>query len=97
MSKVGEIDSARGSPRHRLCAGGSWAGCHSSAGSRGRETFTKEDFEREVTRLLENDTHFAGPVDPSLNGKNMRTHESKHPKQVRFFREFLGTPTREDF
>ena len=52
----------------------------------------KEDFQREVTRLLENETLFAGPVDPSLNGKNMRTHESTHPKQVRFFREFFGYP-----
>ena len=50
---------------------------------------TQEDFRREVTRLLEDDTLFAEPVDPSLNGKNMRTHESTHPKQVRFFREFL--------
>ncbi|MGB0549671.1 MAG: DUF1592 domain-containing protein, partial [Limisphaerales bacterium] len=53
---------------------------------------TQEDFRREVTRLLEDDTLFAGPVDPSLNGKNMRTHESTHPKQVRFFREFFGYP-----
>ena len=52
----------------------------------------KEDFQREVTRLLENETLFAGPVDPSLNGKNMRTHDSTHPKQVRFFREFFGYP-----
>ena len=53
---------------------------------------TQEDFRREVTRLLEDDTLFTGPVDPSLNGKNMRTHESTHPKQVRFFREFFGYP-----
>ena len=53
---------------------------------------TKEDFRREVTRLLANETWFAGPVDPSLNGKNMRSHESTNPKQVRFFREFFGYP-----
>ena len=53
---------------------------------------TKEDFQREVTRLLANQTWFAGAVDPSLNGKNMRSHESTHPKQVRFFREFFGYP-----
>ena len=53
---------------------------------------TQDDFRREVTRLLEDKTMFAGPVDPSLNGKNMRTHESTHPKQVRFFREFFGYP-----
>ena len=53
---------------------------------------SREDFRREVSRLLEDDEWFAGPVDPSLNGKNMRTHESKHPKQVRFFREFFGYP-----
>ena len=53
---------------------------------------SKEDFWREVSRLLEDDQWFAGPVDPSLNGKNMRTHQSTHPKQVRFFREFFGYP-----
>ena len=53
---------------------------------------TKEDFRREVKRLLEDKTLLAGPVDPALSGKNMRTHESTHPKLVRFFREFFGYP-----
>ena len=53
---------------------------------------TGEDFRREVERLLADDSILAGPVDPALNGKNMRTHESAHPKLVRFFREFFGYP-----
>ena len=53
---------------------------------------TKEDFQREVKRLLADNTLLAGPVDPALSGKNMRTHESTHPKLVRFFREFFGYP-----
>lgn len=52
----------------------------------------KEDLRREVQRLLEDDKSLAGPVDPSLSGKNMQAHESTHPKLVRFFREFFGYP-----
>ena len=52
----------------------------------------REDFRREVSRMLEDESVLAGPVDPGLNGKNMRTHESTHPKLVRFFREFFGYP-----
>ncbi|MEL7500536.1 MAG: DUF1588 domain-containing protein [Planctomycetota bacterium] len=51
---------------------------------------TKQDFRREVTRLLEDEVLLRGPVDPALSGKNMRSHESSHPKLVRFFREFFG-------
>ncbi|NNE93826.1 MAG: DUF1588 domain-containing protein [Verrucomicrobiales bacterium] len=54
---------------------------------------TKEDFEREVRRLLADETYYAGAVDPALSGKNMRSHETTHPKLVRFFREFFGYPT----
>ena len=53
---------------------------------------TPDDFRREVERLLANKMILAGQVDPSLNGKNMRAHESTHPKLVRFFREFFGYP-----
>ena len=51
---------------------------------------TKEDYRREVERLLDDTTWFSGPVDPGLSGKNMRSHVSTHPKLVRFFREFFG-------
>ena len=53
---------------------------------------TTEDYRREVKRLLSDETSLAGPVDPTLSGKNMRTHVSTHPKLVRFFREFFGYP-----
>ncbi len=51
---------------------------------------TKGDFTREVERLLADQERFRGPIDPSLTGKNMRSHETSHPKLVRFFREFFG-------
>lgn len=53
---------------------------------------TKGDYRREVQRLLDDEKLLRGPVDPSLSGKNMRTHESTHPKLVRFFREYFGYP-----
>ena len=53
---------------------------------------TKEDYRREVTRLLDDQSYFRGPVDPKISGKNMRSHETSHPKLVRFFREFFGYP-----
>ena len=51
---------------------------------------TKEDFTREVKRLLADNEYYAGPVDPGISGKNMRSHETTHPKLIRFFREFFG-------
>lgn len=51
---------------------------------------TKKDFKREVERLLAEDKYYAGPVDPGISGKNMRSHETTHPKLIRFFREFFG-------
>ncbi len=50
----------------------------------------KEDYEREVRRLLADVAWFRGPVDPTLSGKNMQSHVTTHPKLVRFFREFFG-------
>ncbi len=56
------------------------------------QLITKEDFEREVKRLLADKTYFAGQIDPKISGKNMRSHETSHPKLIRFFREFFGYP-----
>ena len=53
---------------------------------------SRDDFRREVNRLLTDDNLLRGPVDDTLSGKNMRSHESTHPKLVRFFREFFGYP-----
>lgn len=53
---------------------------------------TREDYQREVMRLLADQNYYRGPVDPSLNGKHIQSHVTSHPKFVRFFREFFGYP-----
>ena len=53
---------------------------------------TKEDYRREVKRLLSDEKYYKGPVDSSLTSRHMRSHETSHPKIVRFFREFFGYP-----
>jgi hypothetical protein len=53
---------------------------------------SKEDYRREVKRLLADQNYYKGPVDHKISGKNMRSHETSHPKIVRFFREFFGYP-----
>lgn len=62
-----------------------------AAADEGRLT-TKEDYGREVQRLLADLASFKGPVDPGLSGKNMQSHVATHPKLIRFFREFFGYP-----
>jgi hypothetical protein len=61
------------------------------AGAEGR-LLTRTDYHREVQRLLANTNYYAGPIDKGISGKNMRSHETSHPKLVRFFREFFGYP-----
>lgn len=51
---------------------------------------TKDDYKREVDRLLADETYYRGPVDPSLNGKHYQSNETSHPKTIRFFRDFFG-------
>lgn len=53
---------------------------------------TKADYEREVLRLLADEKYFRGPVDPTLNGHDIVSHVTGHPKLIRFFREFFGYP-----
>ncbi len=53
---------------------------------------TKEDYRREVKRLLDAPDYYRGQIDPTLNGKHYRSNETSHPKIVRFFREFFGYP-----
>jgi mono/diheme cytochrome c family protein len=53
---------------------------------------TREDYKREVLRLLDDKTYYRGEVDPSLSGKNMQAHVASHPRIVRFFRDFFGYP-----
>lgn len=52
---------------------------------------TREDYKREVTRLLDDKTYFAAEIDPNMGGKVVRTVVS-HPRINRFFREFFGYP-----
>ena len=54
---------------------------------------TRADCEREVKRLLADESSFRGPVDPSLSQEHNEQYISTpHPKVVRFFREFFGYP-----
>ncbi|WP_395717868.1 DUF1588 domain-containing protein [Prosthecobacter sp.] len=53
---------------------------------------TREDYRREVLRLLDDKTYFQGEIDPGLTGKNMKAHVTSHPRIVRFFRDFFGYP-----
>ncbi len=53
---------------------------------------TKEDYRREVTRLLEDKNYYRGEIDRTLDGKNMKGHVTGHPRLIRFFREFFGYP-----
>ncbi len=59
------------------------------AASQGRLE-TKEDFRREVTRLLADENYYRGQIDSSLNGKHYQSEVVSHPKIIRFFREFFG-------
>jgi hypothetical protein len=52
---------------------------------------TREDFKREVIRLLNDPQYYHGQVDKTLNG-NFQSNSTSHPKVVRFFREFFGYP-----
>ena len=49
---------------------------------------TKEDYRREVVRLLADENYFKGQIDPAINNSDVVSH----PKVVRFFREFFGYP-----
>ena len=53
---------------------------------------TREDYRREVLRLLKDEKAFFGEADPTVNGLHLRSHKVSHPKLNRFFREFFGYP-----
>ncbi|XZE56508.1 DUF1588 domain-containing protein [Planctomycetaceae bacterium SH139] len=54
---------------------------------------TKDDYRREVTRLLDDKQSFYGEVDPTLSGIVIHGSAVTHPKINRFFREFFGYPS----
>lgn len=53
---------------------------------------TKEDYRREVLRLLGDNSYFEGAVDKSLDGKHYQSIVTSHPRINRFFRDFFGYP-----
>jgi len=53
---------------------------------------SRDDFKREVTRLLEDPNLFRGSVDDALSTGKFKSHVVSHPKIIRFFREFFGYP-----
>ena len=53
---------------------------------------TREDYRREVTRLLKDEKMFYEECDPNLNGLHLKSQKATHPKLNRFFREFFGYP-----
>lgn len=62
-----------------------------SAAAEGRLT-TREDFYREVTRLLNEKNYYFGSIDPTSNTGKVTSHTVSHPRIIRFFREFFGYP-----
>lgn len=54
---------------------------------------SKEDYEREVRRLLDDKTSNKGMIDPALSIEHRGDYYThSHPKIIRFFREFFGYP-----
>jgi hypothetical protein len=53
---------------------------------------SREDYHREVTRLLADQTYYEGDVDPTLNCGKYNSIRSAHPRIMRFFRDFFGYP-----
>ncbi len=49
---------------------------------------TKEDYQREVLRLLADQNYYRGQIDKTINDTDVVTH----PRTIRFFREFFGYP-----
>lgn len=62
-----------------------------AAAAEGRLT-TREDFYREVTRLLNEKNYYFGSIDPTSNTGKVTSHTVSHPRIIRFFREFFGYP-----
>ncbi len=53
---------------------------------------TREDFQREVTRLLDDKTYYSGGIDSTTDTSKVASHTVSHPRIIRFFREFFGYP-----
>lgn len=53
---------------------------------------SKEDYQREVTRLLADEKYYQGPTDPAFTTSKVKSHVTSHPRINRFFRDFFGYP-----
>ncbi|MEI6232434.1 MAG: DUF1588 domain-containing protein [Planctomycetota bacterium] len=53
---------------------------------------SKEDYKREVVRLLAEPNYFRGSIDKNIDSYNWKSEVTDHPKINRFFREFFGYP-----
>ena len=53
---------------------------------------TREDYKREVLRLLADDNYYRGQIDPGVSGMHLTSNVTSHPRIVRFFRDFFGYP-----
>ena len=53
---------------------------------------SREDYHREVTRLLNDKEYFKGSVDPAFSTGKVTSHVTSHPRINRFFRDFFGYP-----
>jgi hypothetical protein len=62
-----------------------------AAASEGRLS-TREDYRREVSRLLGDQQYYRGSVDHAFTTSKVTSHITSHPRIVRFFRDFFGYP-----
>lgn len=53
---------------------------------------SREDYHREVSRLLNEKSYYRGPVDPAFSTGKSKSPYVSHPKINRFFRDFFGYP-----
>jgi hypothetical protein len=53
---------------------------------------TREDFRREVVRLLNDKNFYRDSVDKAFSTGKVTSHITSHPRIVRFFRDFFGYP-----
>ncbi len=53
---------------------------------------TREDYAREVVRLLKDKKYYEGPIDDAFSTSKSKSPITSHPKINRFFRDFFGYP-----
>jgi len=53
---------------------------------------SKEDYKREVTRLLADQEYYKDSIDSAFSTSKVKSHVTSHPRINRFFRDFFGYP-----